>query len=33
MKEGKTPLTEAEMKAERTKMLNERHEERIQELI
>lgn len=33
MKEGKRPLTEAEMKAERTKMINSRHEVKIQELI
>lgn len=33
LKEGKRPLTEAEMKAERNKLLNERHEQKIQELI
>ena len=33
MKDGQKPLTEAEMKAERNKVLNQRHEARIQELI
>ena len=30
MKDGKKPLSEAEMKAERTKMLNQRIEKKIQ---
>ena len=33
MKDGKKPLTEAEIKAERTKSANQRHEARIRELI
>ena len=33
MKDGKKPLSEAEMKAERTKMLNQRIEKKIQEII
>ena len=33
MKQGKKPLTEAEMKLERTKLLNQRQEQRIQDHI
>ena len=29
MKDGKRPLSEAEMKAERDKLLNQRHEKKI----
>ena len=33
LKEGKRPLSEPEMKAERNKMLNQRQEQKIQDLI
>ena len=33
MREGLKPLTEEEMRAERTKLLNERNEERIREIV
>jgi len=33
MKDGLKPLSEAEMKVERVKVVNQRHETRIQELI
>ena len=33
MRDGKSPLTEEELKSERSKMINKRHEERLRDQI